>query len=165
MSEGGGRTLVVLRHAKAAHEPALADEDRPLTGRGRRDAAAAGAWLRGAGLIPGLVLCSPARRTRETWQQVSGALAQPDGPAAEFDRRLYTAGADGLLDAVRETAAGVEVLLLVGHNPASHQLVYDLTGECDSFPTAALAVISLPGGWADAAPGAGTLARFWSPRG
>ena len=165
MTEGGGRTLVVLRHAKAAQNPALADEDRPLTGRGRRDAAAAGQWLRGAGLIPDLVLCSPARRTRETWQQVSDALARRDGTAVEFDPRLYPGSATGLLGVVRESAAEAGVVLLVGHNPASHQLVYDLTGECDSFPTAALAAISLPGGWVDAAPGAGTLARFWSPRG
>ncbi len=169
MSESGGRTLVVLRHAKAVHEPGLADEDRPLTGRGRRDAAAAGTWLREAGLIPDLVLCSPARRTRQTWQRVSAALAGPGGPggqpAVEYDRRLYPGDASGLLDVITQTAAEVDVLLLVGHNPASHELVYDLAGECDSFPTAAVAVIGLPGGWAGAAPGAGTLDRFWSPRG
>jgi phosphohistidine phosphatase len=169
VSEGGGRTLVVLRHAKAAQEPGLADEDRPLTGRGRRDAAAAGAWLREAGLIPGLVLCSPARRTRETWQHLGAALAGPGGPASgpavTCDRRLYTGDATGLLGIITQTPAEVGVLLLVGHNPASHQLVYDLSGECESFPTAALAVIGLPGGWAGAAPGAGTLTRCWSPRG
>ena len=166
MSESGGRTLVVLRHAKAAQEPGLADEDRPLTGRGRRDAAAAGTWLGEAGLVPDLVLCSPARRTRETWQHLAAALAGPGGgPAVTYDRRLYTGDATGLLDIVTQTAADVGVLLLVGHNPASHQLVYDLAGECDSFPTAAMAVIGLSGGWAGAVPGAGTMDRFWSPRG
>jgi Phosphohistidine phosphatase SixA len=60
-------TLVVLRHAKAVHTLGLADLDRTLTDRGRRDAAAAGAWLRAQGLLPAQVLCSPAQRTRETF--------------------------------------------------------------------------------------------------
>jgi phosphohistidine phosphatase len=169
MSEPGVRRLVVLRHAKAAQEPALRDEDRPLTGRGRRDAVAAGEWLRQAGLFPGLALCSTARRTRETWQHVSAGLAGPGGPgpqvAVDFDPRLYGSDAGGLLGIVRETPAGVGLLLMVGHNPASHQLVWDLTGEGDSFPTAALAVIELPGSWPAVAPGAGTLTRLRFPRG
>lgn len=163
MGESGGHRLVVLRHAKAAAEPGLPDQKRPLTGRGRRDAAAAGAWLRETGVIPDLVLCSPALRTRQTWQHVSAGLAVPG--EASCDGRLYEAGAAGLLAVVRETPADVGVLLLIGHNPASHQLVSDLAGECASFPTAATAVIELPGSWVDAAPGAGTLAGFWSPRG
>lgn len=166
MGEAGGHTLLVLRHAKAVHEEGLRDEDRPLTGRGRRDAAAAGEWLRQAGLVPQRVLCSPARRTRETWEQASAGFAAPAGAIeVDFDRRLYGAGAGGLLSIIREVPASVSPLLLVGHNPAVHQLVSDLTGECDSFPTAALAVIGLPGSWLDTAPGAGTLARYWSPRG
>ena len=166
MNEAGGHTLLVLRHAKAVHEEGLPDEDRPLTGRGRRDATAAGEWLRQAGLVPERVLCSPARRTRETWEHAGASLPGPAGGIeVDFDRRLYGAGAAGLLAIVREVPAGVRVLLLVGHNPAAGLLVSDLTGECDSFPTAALAVIGLPGSWVDAAPGAGTLARYWSPRG
>lgn len=162
MSEPGGHRLVVLRHAKAVHQPGLQDSERPLTDRGERDAAAAGEWLHGSGLVPDLVLCSPALRTRQTWQHASAGLP---GPAATCDRRLWEASADSLLSVVRETPEEVRLLLLVGHNPASHQLVSDLTGECDAFPTAAIAVIALPGGWADAAPGAGTLTGFWSPRG
>lgn len=158
-------TLMVLRHAKAAHDPALRDEDRPLTGRGRRDAAAAGGWLRRQGLIPGLVVCSPARRTRETWQQVRDGLGRPAGEIrVDYDRRLYAeVTAERLLAVVRETPAEVGLLLLVGHNPAVHQLVSDLTGQRGSFPATALAVIGLPGDWLDAAPGAGALARFWTP--
>ena len=61
------RTLVILRHAKAERPAELADADRPLTQRGHADAAAAGAWLAARGYRPDLVLCSPAKRTRQTW--------------------------------------------------------------------------------------------------
>lgn len=167
VSETTGHTLAVLRHAKAVHDPGLDDEDRALTKRGLRDAAAAGGWLREAGLIPDLVLCSTALRTRQTWEQVSAAL----GPAGEqatvsLESRLYHTGAHGLLDIIREIPGGPGTVLMVGHNPAFHQLVVDLTGQHEpAFPAAALAVIRLPGSWRDAAPGGGELVTLWTPHG
>ena len=76
--------LVLMRHSRATHKTGFEDVGRPLTGRGRRDAAAAGAWLRGQRLVPDLVLCSPALRTRQTWDELSGPLsAAPAPPAAQ----------------------------------------------------------------------------------
>ena len=161
-----GRVLLVLRHSKAVHEAGLRDLDRGLTKRGRRDAAAAGTMMRDAGLIPDRVLCSAALRTRQTWQHVSEAL----GPAADkakvsFESRLYDADETALLQAVRRTPDKAGTVLLVGHNPASQELVLDLTGLGDlAFPTSALAVVRLPGSWADTGPGGGELARIWTPR-
>jgi phosphohistidine phosphatase len=158
-------TLLVLRHAKAAGEPGVNDEQRPLTGRGRRNATAVGQWLLAQGVTPSLVLCSSSRRTRETWELVSAALGAGLDASVSFDRRIYDAGADDLLDIVREQPDEASVVLTVGHNPASHQLAVDLTGRSDfPFPTCALAVIRLPGTWAAVAPGSGELAAFWSPR-
>jgi phosphohistidine phosphatase len=167
VSETAGHTLVVLRHAKAVHDPGLDDEDRALTKRGRRDAAAAGGWLRETGLIPDLVLCSAALRTRQTWDQVSAALGPAGNQArVSLESRLYYTGARGLLDVIREIAGEPGTVLMVGHNPAFHQLVVDLTGQHEpAFPTAALAVIRLPGSWRDAVPGGGELATLWTPHG
>src|SRR5690349_19664904 len=81
------RRLVLLRHAKSEWPEGVPDHKRPLTARGRRDATAAGRWLRahlddlGHGLDA--VACSPAQRTRETWALVAAELADP--PAAAFD--------------------------------------------------------------------------------
>lgn len=161
------RTLLVMRHAQAGGQPGVADEQRPLTRAGHADAASAGRWLLSEGLIPGQVLCSTARRTRQTWQQVSGALGTVAGQLnVSFEQRVYQAGAEELLDLVRECPGGVNVLLLIGHNPAVHRLASGLTERRDlSFPAGALAVAALPGSWADAAPGAGTLLTFWRPPG
>src|SRR5215210_1109107 len=98
------RTLMLLRHAKADSPPGLADIDRPLAMRGRLDAEAVGAWLAGRGLVPAVVLCSAARRTRETWQGVALGLTEAGaqgGPAVSYERRLYSGDADDLLDLVR----------------------------------------------------------------
>jgi phosphohistidine phosphatase len=164
---GSGRTLLVLRHAKAAGEPGVNDAERPLTGGGRRDAGAAGRWLLAQVLAPDWVLCSSARRARETWEQVSAALgaAAPGPDAVSFAPRVYDAGAQDLLDLVNEQPDDARTLLTVGHNPASGQLVAWLTGRSDiAFPACALAVIRLGGTWAAAVPGGGELADLWAPR-
>jgi phosphohistidine phosphatase len=164
---GTGRTLLVLRHAKAAGEPGVNDIERPLTGGGRRDASAAGRWLLDRGITPDWVLCSPARRGRQTWAQLSTVLgeAAPGQDAVIFEPRVYDAGAQDLLDLVNEQPGDAHTLLTVGHNPASGQLVAWLTGRSDiAFPACALAVVRLGESWAAAAPGGGELADLWTPR-
>lgn len=151
--------LIVLRHAKAVAGFGTADIDRVLNDRGRRDAAAAGEWLRANGLVPDHVLCSPAARTRETL----GLLALD--AAVTYDPAIYANDPDGLLTLVTEAPDDAGTLLLVGHNPSVHQLVHDLTGQApEAFPTCALAVIDLPGAWAGVRPGLGTLRTVHTPK-
>src|SRR5690348_7282010 len=92
------RRLVLLRHAKSAWPDGTPDRQRPLTARGRRDATAAGRWLRAH--LSGLdaVACSPAQRARETWALVAAELADP--PEAAFDDEIYGAPPDALVGVV-----------------------------------------------------------------
>lgn len=154
-------TLIVLRHAKAeapGGTSGTGDADRPLTSRGRRDAGAAGDRLRAASLIPDRVLCSPALRTRQTLTEL--ALAAP----VAFDPRIYGNDAEEILDLLREQPEDARTVLLVGHNPALHHLVFDLAGAAsDRFPTSATAVIEFAGGWSDLWPGGGRLVSLWEP--
>ncbi|MEU9231141.1 SixA phosphatase family protein [Streptomyces subrutilus] len=172
MTSGTVRRLVVLRHAKSAWPPDVPDAERPLGPRGLRDAPAAGRWLREAGCVPDRVLCSPARRTRRTWELVA-AEAGFAAPVA-YEERAYGASAGELLDLVRETPARVGTLLLVGHNPGLQELVLLLAGDGEApaleqaalkFPTSAIAVLDLPGPWASLAPADARLTRLVVPRG
>jgi phosphohistidine phosphatase len=157
------KRLIVVRHSKATHQSGFDDIDRPLTGRGRRDASAAGEWLRGQSLVPDLVLCSSSRRTRETWDRLAAALAAENGIEVSYDERLYLASDDVTLDIVGATPDDVTTLLLVGHNPAAQQIAAVLTGQGDlAFPTSAIAVIDL-GSWARLVPGAGDAHSYWTP--
>jgi phosphohistidine phosphatase len=81
-----------------------------------------------------------------------------------FDRRVYDASAQALLYLVCEQPEEACIVMTVGHNPASQDLVEELTGHRDiAFPTCALAVIRLAGSWADAVPGSGELNSLWTP--
>jgi phosphohistidine phosphatase len=165
------RRLVLLRHSKSDW-PDVPDAERPLSARGERDAPAVGRWLRDAGVVPERVLCSTARRTRQTWKLVAQQLRAK--PTVSYDERLYEASSDVVLEVVRETPAAVETLLVIGHNPAVQALTLSLAGSAvgdaldrarDSFPTSALALLSFHGDWAAAAEGCARLVDLTAPRG
>ncbi|GAA4548033.1 SixA phosphatase family protein [Amycolatopsis samaneae] len=163
--------LVLLRHAKSAWPERVADDERPLAARGLRDAPRAGRWLARNGFVPDRVVCSPARRTRETWRLAGGALG--GSPPVGHDERLYGAGLGELLTIVGETAEEVRTLLLVGHEPGMSELTLRLagSGEGDAlvrvrtkFPTCALAVLELPVPWREIAADTAVLRAFVIPR-
>ncbi|MDF2254967.1 SixA phosphatase family protein [Streptantibioticus ferralitis] len=172
MTMPGYKRVYVLRHAKSAWPEGVDDRERPLAGRGRRDAPAAGRWLRTAGRLPDLVVCSPARRTRETWELVRGELAAE--PSAVYDDRLYAAELPELLGVLRETPEEVRAVLLIAHQPGVQELTLALAGDAagdsldrarEKFPTSAVAVLSVDGPWSGLAPGCARLTEFIVARG
>jgi phosphohistidine phosphatase len=124
--------------------------------------------------VPDRVLCSTARRTRETWQLAEEKLGAQ--PQIVFEDRVYGASSAELLDLARQTPAAVRTLLIVGHDPAMRGLTLELASEQPSdseaealgrvrakYPTAAIAVLSFSDGWAELSPGQAHLAEFVVP--
>lgn len=152
---GDDKVLILFRHAKAEQVLGKPDHDRALTGRGLRDAAAAGAWLHDHQLGPELVLCSTSRRTRQTWDAaVRGGAC---GEAVEYVDEVYAGGPERVLQVVREHADDAQVVMVVGHNPTMAALASGLSEGNGStaaherlasgFPTSALAVLRYAGTW------------------
>ena len=165
--------LLVLRHAKSEKAaPGMPDRERPLNARGVRDAATMGAYIVRHGLEPDLAVVSTARRTRETWECLAGKLAAP--PAPLYEQRLYNAGADGILAAIRHVEGTARTLMVIGHNPGLHALARSLIASGDvelreqlneRLPTAGLVVIDFAGDeWRKLHPHGGRLERFVTPR-
>ncbi|MFM9134126.1 MAG: SixA phosphatase family protein [bacterium] len=166
------RTLILLRHAKSAYPPGVADHDRPLAPRGQADAPAAGRWLAEVHPEIDAVVLSPARRTRETWALVSDEAREP-WPEPVVEPRVYEAEARTLLDVVRALPPSASKALVIGHNPGLEDLAIVLAGDADpealrrlalKFPTSAIAVVEVTGEWADLPRGA-RLSRVEVPRG
>lgn len=165
------KTLTLLRHAKSAwDDPVQRDFDRPLNARGRRAAQTIGREMRALGLIFDRVIASSAVRVMETLEDVGEGYGRSLEPS--FDKRIYLASTDVLLDLVQAADDGAARLLLVGHNPGLERLALLLTrgeglrGELAlKYPTATLAEIQLPvERWSEVGEGAGTLSRFIRPR-
>ncbi|MFE3585774.1 SixA phosphatase family protein [Streptomyces vinaceus] len=170
MSADTPRRIVLLRHAKADW-PQVADHDRPLAERGRKEAPAAGLKLAETGIDFDLALCSTAVRTRETWKLAVHEM--PHRPRTSYEERLYDASPGELIALLNETSDEVANLLVIGHNPGMHALADALSGRAEGdalarmgrtgFPTAALAVVSFTGSWKTVEHGVGTLTDFWTP--
>src|SRR3954447_10473362 len=112
------RRLLLIRHAKAGE--AATDAERPLTGRGERQATSIGSWLGDGGLVPDRALVSPARRAAQTWELAAAQLGER--PDQVVEPRIYDNTVEAVLEAVRETDGDVETLAVVGHNPSIGQL-------------------------------------------
>jgi phosphohistidine phosphatase len=165
------RQLYVLRHAKSSwDDPGLDDRERPLAPRGRRAVEALADHLRSSGIEPELVLCSPARRTRETLEGVA--------PTGEWliEEALYSASPSAVLGRLQRLPDHVTSAMLIGHNPTVQVLVLRLAagahpdGGADlaevqrKFPTGALATVTFECPWSELGPGQGSLAAFVRPK-
>ena len=164
------RRLYLLRHAKSSwKDPALADHDRPLAGRGRRASAALAEHMAEHQIVPEFVLCSTALRTRETYGRLEAVL---EGAPVLYERRMYAASADDLLELLRTVPEQISSVLLIGHNPGLEELGLQLTRpspERDNlqakFPTAALATLELTSSrWDELGPGCASLIAYVRPR-
>jgi len=171
------RQLFVLRHAKSSwDDPGLDDHERPLAPRGRRAVEVLNQYLRATGARPEQVLCSSARRTRET---VAGA--DPTGERL-IERDLYSAGVNELITRLQQVPAEIRSVMLVGHNPGAQMLVLRLIGANGDgrafaaptdgdiaelqrkFPTGALATLDFDCDWGALGPGCARLSAFVVPR-
>lgn len=158
------KRLLLLRHAKSSwDDPALADHARPLAPRGHKAAKLIGARLRADQTWVDLVLCSSARRARETID-----LVAPPG-RIEIEDSLYGASAGELLQRVHDLPDDIGAAMLVGHNPAMHDLAVQLLSDAGEeligkFPTGALATLTFTGSWSALAPRGAELDTFLKPR-
>jgi phosphohistidine phosphatase len=162
------KRLILTRHAKSSwDDPTLADRDRPLNGRGRRAAAALGAWLASRGYVPDEVLCSDTARTRETWELLARAL--PGAPEPTLKPALYNAGAEVMLAVLRHARG--DTVLMLGHNPGIAEFAARIVARpplheaFTRYPTGATLVASFEAeAWSDIGFGQGATRDFVVPR-
>ncbi len=167
------RRLILLRHAKSDW-PDVPDRDRPLAKRGRRDAPRVGRWLHEHGYQPDVVVCSAARRTRQTWDLMAPELG--GSPAVRFEPRAYAASALTLLYLAQELPSRYRTALLIAHNPGLSELAGRLAAPPErdraagngrqpgiSLPTAGVAVLEFAGDWPTLTPGQARLVSLTIP--
>lgn len=165
------RTLYVLRHAKSSwDDETLRDHDRPLAPRGMRAAPLIADHMRAEAIVPDVVLCSTARRTRETLELLGDAI--PVDCDVRFEAELYGATADAIIARLRALPDTAQRAMVIGHNPELQRLVWLLARSgpmlsqlSRKFPTAALATLDAEiDGWPGLARDSARLSAFVRPR-
>lgn len=166
-------TLYLLRHAKSSwSKPGLDDFDRPLNPRGKATRDFLVDWFADNGIRPDLVICSPAKRTRQTLKPIK-ALWDPR-PEIVFEASVYEAELATLKNTLRHASSDHRSILLVGHNPGLQQLALDLMDNGSDahsqslrtkFPTGAIACLTTNGeSWKRMQGGSFHLQEFVLPR-
>jgi phosphohistidine phosphatase len=164
-------TLFVLRHAKSSwNNSSMADHERPLAPRGHRAAEALATHIGALDPSPALVLCSTARRARETIELLRLRLPATTEVLVEDD--LYGAPAALIVARLRQVPEAIPSVLVVGHNPGLEDLVRGFGTDGDphlidrvrtKFPTGALATLTFDGPWKGFGSGAARLEAFVVP--
>lgn len=141
------KRLLLLRHTKSSWDGDVPDIDRPLNARGERAAHLMGVYIRQAGFAPDMILCSTARRTRQTTALLLAALGE-EIPVDHHDR-LYLAAAEDIIAVLQATSDTINTVMVVGHNPGIEEVALILSHDdtvarhdiVTKFPTGGLAVI------------------------
>ncbi len=167
------RRLLLFRHAKSSWDsPGLKDFERPLAPRGIKAATRMGQYIKESDLVPDLVLCSSAVRTRQTIDLAFDAMGAK--PETRFEDALYSDGAETVMELLRTAEDNRASIMVVGHNPtiAECALMFAAPGAtglrtaiATKFPTAGLAVLDFPvDDWAKMDVGTAELKSFVKPR-
>ena len=168
------RTLIFLRHAKSSWAlPGVNDFDRPLNDRGNKAAPQMANWLASEGIKPDVIVCSSAKRTRETLAHIQPIFDQSTETIIE--PCLYLASSERLFESAAALDDRFETAMLLGHNPGLHDAalsVLTAASRRDSgemrlrFPTCACAIVSLPiDRWSEITTDIGELNAYMTPKG
>jgi len=160
-----GKTLYLMRHAEAAWlDSGQHDFDRPLDPRGERDASVMGKRIKALGVLPDVILSSPARRAVQTTELIATEIGFPV-EAIIFRETIYEAGVSDLLNIIQSIDDHYESAMLVGHNPALSWLISQLSGEhIANAPTGSFATLrTFSNRWEDSNSGTADLLDFDDP--
>jgi phosphohistidine phosphatase len=146
------KRLTLLRHAKSSwRDTDLADHERPLSGRGERDAPRMGERLRVRRARPSLIITSTAKRALDTARSVARVLGYPR-EFVHVEPALYLADPATILELIGKQEETFSDILLVGHNPGFTELVNELLPDLrlNNLPTAGVvAMESTAARWKD----------------
>ncbi len=139
-----GFHLYIMRHAKSDWSGhGISDFDRPINQRGHKNAKRIGRWMLDNDRIPEKIVSSSAVRAKQTTELVTAKLKLAPGVVL-YDKDLYLAGLDTLLECIQLYKNDCKSLMLVAHNPGMEQLVNYLINtkvQKVSMTTANLAII------------------------
>jgi len=160
------KTLYLIRHAKSSwSNPGLADFDRGLNKRGKRNAPFMGKRLADHGVLPDLILSSPAKRAKKTANKIAKEIGYPKGRII-FKKTLYHSSVSNLLKVVTSVEDNIDSLFVVGHNWGITEFAEMLTDkDLGNIPTSGIAAITFPlDQWQHISWGDGDLLFFDFPK-
>jgi phosphohistidine phosphatase len=160
------KRLFLVRHAKSSWDnPSLDDIDRPLNNRGKRNAPEMGIRLRKQGIIPDLLISSPAKRALTTAKRIAEEIGYPK-KEIQIDDRLYHGSSNSMLSIIHSQKDKINSLMLFGHNPGFTDFANSLCGiNIYNIPTAGIVAVDFGiDNWSEVDYKSGELVFFDYPK-
>ena len=160
------KTLYMVRHAKSSWDDmSLGDHDRPLNGRGKRNAPEMGMRLKERGVSPDLLISSSANRAHSTAKMISNEIGYSKSDI-ELTRELYHADEEDIILFVQKQKDSANSLMIFGHNPGFTDCVNLLCGSgYYNIPTCGIAAMTFDtDSWKEVNSGRGTLEFYDYPK-
>ncbi len=138
------KTLTLIRHAKSSWKrEGAADLKRPLSTRGKTDAILMGLLLLKNGILPQLIISSPAMRAFKTAEIIAGQCDYPVTKIRRYDE-LYMASPEDMLAVLGSLKDKYTHVFLCGHNPGITGLLHTLIAtETGDIPTCGIACVEV----------------------
>lgn len=157
------KKLYIIRHAKSSwSDETLDDFERPLNKRGKANAPMMGERLKKKGVMPDIIISSPAKRAKSTAEIIAKQIGYKN---ILFLDDIYEATSETLSKIVKSLDESYKVVFLVGHNPSLNELAYKLAGFSENIPTCGIVEIEFKcKKWVEIAPANAKLAMFDYPK-
>ena len=137
-----------MRHAKSDWSENVADFERVLNKRGRKNCLALRTWFMENNIKPDAAIVSSAKRTQHTFELIFGIPEIRPG-IIQYDEILYQGNREQIVQTIRNSILTYNTILVIGHNPTISEVARSLCvpGQKENlpvFPTGTLAILSFP---------------------
>ncbi len=158
------KKLYIIRHAKSSwKDVALEDFERGLSKRGKANAPMMGERLKKKGVMPDIILSSPAKRAKETAEIIAKEIGYKK--KVLFNEEIYEASVATLCDILRALSNKNKTVFLVGHNPSLNDLAHYYVSHEANIPTCGIVEIGFYcDAWAEIEPKNAKLLLFDYPK-
>jgi len=158
------KKLYIIRHAKSSwDDESLNDFDRPLNKRGKANAPMMGGRLKKNGVMPDIIISSPAKRAKSTAEIIAKEIGYEK--KVHFDENIYESSVDELSKILKSIDDKNNIVFLVGHNPELNMLVDNYVKFYENIPTCGVVEIGFEcDKWADIGPKNAKLLSFDYPK-
>lgn len=144
--------LYLIRHAKSSwKDENLADFDRPLNKRGKRNAPFMAEVLKNNHIFPDYIVTSGANRALST-ANIFCKILEFDKSLMKIDNKIYDATKQDLVEVVQKTPDDATTLFLFGHNPSFNEFANFFTDFKLNIPTCGIyGIVFKTSSWKDIA--------------
>lgn len=161
------KRLILFRHAKSSwDDETLTDHERPLAPRGKESVPKMGKFLKQEKLFPQLILCSTAKRAKETLSIFINEIKEKI--PIRIEKSIYTDGLTGIIDLLQTLPASIDFVMMIGHNPDFEEAAGFFTQgyfPYKKFSTGSIALIEFNiKNWKEVDEGKGSLVLYKSPK-